>query len=116
MRASTGLAAAPVATIRKFRRERFMTNSSSIANDLGSLSFDSRGADHLAPTLGLGDDDFAVFRRRQRRRHAAELGKLSLDLRIVQAGIDGSIELVDDLGRRGARRTDAVPQIGFVAG
>src|SRR3984957_417502 len=115
MRTSAGLAAAPVATIKKFRRERFMTTNSLTANDSISLSFDSCGADDLAPTFGLGDDDVAVLRRRQRRRHAAELGKLRLDLRIVQAGIDGGIELVDDLGRRGARRADAVPQIGLVA-
>src|ERR1700692_2986605 len=108
MRPSAGLAAAPVATIRKFRRERFMTNSSSAAKDLGSLSFDSCGTDHLAPSFGLGGDDFAVFRRRQRRRHAAELGELRLDLRIVQAGIDGGVKLANDLGRRRARRADAV--------
>src|SRR6202030_4759385 len=100
MRASAGLAAAPVATIKKFRRERFMPNSSSAANDISSFSFDSCSTDHLAPSFGLGGDDMAVLRRRQRRCHAAEFGELRLDLGIVQAGIDGGVELVDDLRRR----------------
>src|SRR5580704_6604875 len=116
MRASAGVAAAAVASLRKIRRERFMTNSSSTADDSSSLCLYPRGTDHLAPAFGLGDDDFAVFRRRQRRRHAAELGELRLDLGIAQAGIDGGVELVDDLRRRRFRRADAVPQIGFVAG
>src|SRR5262249_42319291 len=77
---------------------------------------DVGGADHPAPPLGLLDDDLPPFLRRQRHRLGAELGEPRLDVRIIETGIDLSVERRDDVPGRAARRADAVAQARVVAG
>src|SRR5262245_52900836 len=66
----------------------------------GSLRFDVRELDHLAPLLGFVGKELAVVGGRARNRSAALFGKPRLDLRIGKARVDLTIELVDDFGRR----------------
>jgi hypothetical protein len=80
-----------------------------------SLRLDAGELDHLAPLLGFVDDKLAEVGRRSRQRRAAEVGETGLHLRVVESRVDLLVELVDDLGRRGLRCAEAVPNTRLVA-
>src|SRR5262245_40331697 len=106
MRDTAGSAAAPAARCRKFRRGSFMI---SLPRTLWSLRLDVGRPDHLAPLLRFIGDQLAELDRRSRQRRAAEISETGLHLRVVENRVDLLVELVDDLGRRGLRCAEAVP-------
>src|SRR5262245_11829355 len=65
----------------------------------GSLRLDVRRPDHLAPLLGFVGDEPPEITWRATEDNAAEVGQLSLQLGIGEAGVDLLAELADDLGR-----------------
>src|SRR5947209_20618502 len=81
----------------------------------GSIRFDARELDHLAPLLGFLSDELAEVGRRARKCGGAPLGKPRLHLGIGKGRVDLRVELVDDLGRRVARRADAGPEAKLIA-
>jgi hypothetical protein len=70
---------------------------------LASVRLDAGELDHLRPFLGFVGDELAKVGGREREHVATQVGKPRLDLRIGEASVDLSVELVDDLGRRGLR-------------
>src|SRR5262249_22975402 len=68
-----------------------------------SLWLDASELDHLAPFLGLVDNQLAELGRRSRQRRAAEVSETGLHLRVVKSRGDLLVELVDDLGKRPPR-------------
>src|SRR5262249_58958061 len=80
-----------------------------------SLRLDVRGPDHLAPLVGFVGDELAKLDRRSRQRRAAEVSETGLHLRVAESRADLLVELVDDLGRRGLRYAEAVPNTPLVA-
>jgi hypothetical protein len=74
-----------------------------------SLRLDAGEFDHLGPLFRFLNNEFSKVGRRHRHRHAAKVGEPWLNLGIREARIELSVELVDDLGRRGLRCPDAVP-------
>ena len=77
---------------------------------------DVGGPDHLAPFLGFLGDQVAELDRRSRQRRSAEVSETGLHLGVVESRVDLLVELVDDLGRRGLRCAEAVPNTPLVAG
>src|SRR5262245_20803639 len=73
-----------------------------------SLGLDVGGPDHLGPFLGFLSEELAVFGRRERKRRVAEVGNPRPNPGIGQAGVDLSIEPVDDFDRRVAGRAEAL--------
>src|SRR5262249_27670337 len=73
-----------------------------------SLHLDVARADEFAPLVGFLGDHLGEIRGRHRRRLDAQLGKPRLQLGIGEAGVDLVVQSHDDLGRRVARRADAV--------
>ena len=51
----------------------------------------------------------AELDRRSRQRRAAEVSETGLHLGVVESCVDLLVELVDDLGQRGLRCAEAVP-------
>src|SRR5262245_33491605 len=82
----------------------------------GSLRFDVRELDHLAPLLGFVGKELAVVGGRARNRSAALFGKPRLDLRIGEARVDLTIELVDDFGRRVLGGAKSQPSACLISG
>jgi hypothetical protein len=80
-----------------------------------SVRPDVGGPDHLAPLLGFVDYQLAKLGRRSRQRRAAEVGKPRLNFGVCKSGVDLRVKLVDDLGRRGLRCAEAVPNTPLVA-
>src|SRR5262245_29660215 len=80
----------------------------------GSLRLDAGELDHLGPLLGFVSDELSEFGRRHRHRHAPKVGEPRLKLGVGEDGIDLSVELLDDLGRRGLRYANAVPRTRLV--
>jgi hypothetical protein len=80
-----------------------------------SLRLDVEGPDDVAPLLGFVGDEFAKVSGREREHVATQVGKPRLDLGIGEASVDLLVELIDDLGRRGLRCAEAVPNTPLVA-
>src|SRR5215831_18808524 len=99
---------------RRSRNERYGKSSRSSA-ETSSLRLDVGGPDHLAPFLGFLGDQLSELSRRSRQRRAAEVSETGLHLRVVESRVDLLVELVDDLGRRGLRCAEAVPNTPLVA-
>src|ERR1700724_2493685 len=68
---------------------------------------DPRELDHLAPLGILVGDQLAIIGGAHRHPDVAVLDEAALHRVVVQPGFERGIELVDDLGRRIARRADA---------
>src|SRR5262249_52710060 len=66
----------------------------------GSLRLDAGELDHLGPLLGIFGDQLTEVGGRAGKRRAAQVGKLRLDFRVGERGINLPVELVDDFGRR----------------
>src|SRR6516225_12333894 len=75
----------------------------------GSLRLDVCRPDHLAPKLGFRGDELSELDRAHRHRHMAYLSHPRLDLGFDEAGVDLTIERLDDLGRRTTRRDNTNP-------
>src|SRR5262249_19214940 len=74
-----------------------------------SLRLDVERPNDVAPLLRFVDDELAEIGGREREHVATQVGKPRLHLGIGKPSVDLSVELVDDLGRRGLRCADAVP-------
>src|SRR5262249_11276498 len=98
----------PMPRQRLSSTKRYGKSSRSSA-EASSLRLDVGGPDHLAPFLGFLCDQLAELGRRSRQRRAAEVSETGLHLRIVESRVDLLVEPVDDLGRRGLRCAEAVP-------
>src|SRR5262245_30662315 len=83
--------------------------------DAKSLRLDAGELHDLRPFLGFLSDELGKVGGRAPKRHAAQLGKSCLQLRIGEAGVDFLVELVDDLGRRVSRSAEAAPEACFEA-
>src|SRR5262249_36644828 len=81
----------------------------------GSFRLDVIGPDHLGPLFGFVGDQLPKFGGREREHGATEIGKPRLDLGISKASVDLLVELLDNLGRRGVWRAEAVPITRLVA-
>src|SRR6516165_8204366 len=75
----------------------------------GSLRLDVCRPDHLAPKLGFRGDELSELDRAHRHRHMPYLSHPRLDLGFDEAGVDLTIERLDDLGRRTTRRDNTNP-------
>src|SRR5271156_263037 len=75
---------------------------------LDSFNFGARKLDHLAPLVGVIDDEFAEIGGRARKRCAADVGKPRPELGVGKHRVDLFVELVDDLGGRRPWRAKAV--------
>src|SRR5262252_7095530 len=80
-----------------------------------SVRLDVEGPDDLAPLFAVVSDELAEIGGRANERRAAELGEPRLDFGIGEAGVNGLIELVNNLRRRGLRRTFPMPLARLVA-
>src|SRR6516164_5337450 len=80
-----------------------------------SVRFDALELHHLAPLFGLYGDKLAEVGGRAWKCSGAPLGKPRLHLGIGKGRVDLRVELVNDLGRRVARRTDAGPEAKLIA-
>src|SRR5215813_756444 len=80
-----------------------------------SVRLDVEGPDDLAPLFAVVSDELAEIGGRANERRAAELGEPRLDFGIGEAGVNGLIELVNNLRRRVLRRTDPKPLARLVA-
>jgi hypothetical protein len=67
-----------------------------------SLRLDIGGPDHLAPLLGFLRDQLPEVGGRARQRRTPHVGKARLERGLAKRGVDLLVELVDDLGWRGA--------------
>ena len=65
-----------------------------------SLRLDAGELDHLAPLLCFGRNMLSELGWRTGKHDGAQVGKLLLDFWVGERGIDLSVELVDDFGRR----------------
>src|ERR1700681_2507347 len=75
----------------------------------GSFNFGARELDHLAPLVGVIDDEFAKIGGRAGKRCAADFGKPRPELGIGKHRVDLFVELVDDFAGRRPWRAKAVP-------
>src|SRR5262249_3970965 len=80
-----------------------------------SVCFDVRRPDHLGPLLGFVGNEPPEITWRATEDNAAEVGQLSLQLGIGEAGVDLLAELADDLGRYVCRWAEAEPAARPVA-
>src|SRR5262245_49700673 len=80
-----------------------------------SVRLDVEGPDDLAPLFAVVSDELAEIGGRANERRAAELGEPRLDFGIGEAGVNGLIELVNNLRRRVLWRTDPKPLARLVA-
>src|SRR5262245_34321467 len=99
----------------RFAKRNVIESSFRSSAETSSLRLDVGGPDHLAPFLGVVGDELAELERRPRQRRAAEVSETDLHLRVVESRVDLLVELVDDLGRRGLRCAEAVPNTPLVA-
>src|SRR6266702_3677426 len=70
---------------------------------------------HLGPFFDFPRDHAAELGGRASGRHVAEVSESRLQFRIGEAGIDLSVELVDDLGGYIPGDTDSIPAARLVA-
>src|SRR3954462_2427010 len=82
----------------------------------GSIRLSAREFHDLLPFFGFRGDERTEFRGRACQCRATEVGKLSLYLGIGKAGVDLTVERLDDIGGRVARRPDAIPLTGLEPG
>src|SRR5262245_33545286 len=80
-----------------------------------SLRLDAGELDYLAPLLGFLRDQLAEVGGRARQRRTPHVGKARLERGVAKRGVDLLVELVDDVGWRGARRADAGPEAKLIA-
>src|SRR5712691_12883262 len=99
----------------RWRGNERMRCSNATETRPGSLRLDARELDHLGPLLRVVGNELSEIGRRARDNLAAQVDEPGLDPRIGQARVDLVVEPVDDLGRRIARRADAVPGARLVA-
>ena|SRR5262244_702336 len=92
-----------------------LRNVHGIAWRIASLNPDVGCADHLGPFLGFLGNEFAETGGRKGKLSATFVGKPRLDFGISKSGGDFTVELVDNLGGRVARRPDAEPGTHLVA-
>src|SRR5258707_4776113 len=85
------------------------------AETAGSIRLDAYELHHLAPFLGFVGDQLFKVGGREREHGATEVGKPRLDLGIGEASVDLLVELRNDLGRRGLRCADAVPEARLIS-
>src|SRR5262245_57844647 len=78
-----------------------------------SLDLDARRGDDLAPALDLALYVACELRRRVADRDGAQRRKLILDFRCVQSFDRCGLDLGEDCRRRGNRRHQAIPVVGF---
>src|SRR5262245_44827846 len=97
MRDAAGSAATPAARCRKFRRGSFIASLSECRRRDASFRFDVGRPDHLSPLLGFFGNERPEIARRATEDNAAQVGELSLQLGIGEAGIDLLVELLDNL-------------------
>src|SRR5262249_45842167 len=71
-----------------------------IASGSASLRLDVEGPDDVAPLLRFVGDELAEVGGRTDEGCATQIGKLRLDFRVGERGVDLLVELVDDLGWR----------------
>src|SRR5262249_62039374 len=81
----------------------------------GLLGLDAREFDHLGPLLSFVGDELAEVFGGAPERCGAQFGKPRLHLGIGEAGVDLSIELVDNCGGGGSPRADAPSKARLVA-
>src|SRR5262245_57245414 len=86
-----------------------------VDNGSASLRLDVGGPDDLAPFLGFVGDQLFKVDGREREHGATEIGKPRLELGIGEASVDLRVELRNDLGRRGLRCADAVPEARLIS-
>src|SRR5262245_25282917 len=79
-----------------------------LVSEQASLRLDACELDHLGPLRHLGGHELLEIGRRARDDRPAELGKARLDPRIGEPRVDLPVDQLHDLGRRVARRADAV--------
>src|SRR5579863_10753171 len=79
------------------------------ANVAVSIQLEVGGADDLAPLVVLGGDEGREFGRRLLHRLDAQSGEPRLRGRLIERGVNGRVELLDDVARRFLRGADAVP-------
>src|SRR5262245_65270046 len=99
--------------MQKSTARKFHCNPSAVC---GSVSLDARELDHLGPLLGFVGDELAEVDGRACRRDAPKVCKARLQFGIDEAGIDLSVELVDDLGGRVLGNANAIPLAGVEIG
>src|SRR5262245_3046501 len=75
----------------------------------GSVRLRAGELDRLTPLLSFLGKALSILCRREGKHHAPKITNACLDPRISQDRIDLPVELVDDVGRRIPRRTDAGP-------
>src|SRR5689334_303681 len=81
----------------------------------GSIGLGTGEFDNLAPLFGFYGDEPAEVGGRAWKCSGAPLGEPRLHLGIGKGRVDLRVELVNDLGRRVARRADAGPEAKFIA-
>src|SRR5262249_27292196 len=82
----------------------------------GSFRLDAGKLERLGPFVDSPRDHACKLGGRASSRRVADLGKSRLQVRIGEAGIDLSVELVDDLGGDIPGNTNSVPAARLVAG
>src|SRR5262245_7556255 len=65
-----------------------------------SVCLDVKGPDEFAPLLRFVGDELAKVSGREREHVATQVGKLRLEFRVGERGIDLPVELVDNFGQR----------------
>src|SRR6266567_2905202 len=86
-----------------------MTNWSS-----RSLQLDVRRPNHRSPLGGFLLDELGKIGGRTRYSRNANFRKSSAQLGVVADRVDSEVEFLNDIGRGGFRRTDAIPRAGVV--
>src|SRR4051812_34065678 len=75
----------------------------------GSVRFDIRSSDHLAPFLGLCSDEPTEVGGRARVDRGTEVSKSRLDLGVGESGVNFLIESIDDFGGCVFGHAEALP-------
>src|SRR6267154_3165068 len=71
--------------------------------------------DHFRPLVGIFHDELFELSGRTGERRIAQVDDASLDSWIIQACVDLSTEVVNNLGRGISRRADALPTGRLIA-
>src|SRR5437762_5824767 len=81
----------------------------------GSVRLDVGGPDHLAPLLGIFNDELAEFARRACKRLQTQIGEPRLELRAGDRLVNVLVEDRDGRRRGVSRRADTLPTARLVA-
>ena len=76
-----------------------------------SLRLDVGRTDHLAPLLGIVDDELAEVGGRARKRLHAQFDEPRFERRISEGGVNLRVEDCDDLLRRVSRGANSIPPV-----